>query len=126
MAVTKLGKFLRKIRIDYDERMYDMAQRLDVSSSFLSAIEHGKKKLPEELYDKIIFDYNLDEDEQQELKEAMAQNVTKLDVADLPPQTKDAVLLLYRRFDDWSEQKQQDVLSAMKQADKAKGGKLDD
>ena len=44
MAATALGKFLRKIRVDNDERLYDMAKRVEVSSAFLSGVENGRKK----------------------------------------------------------------------------------
>lgn len=43
---TEIGKELRKLRIDKDERLIDMAQRLGVSASFISAIETGKKAPP--------------------------------------------------------------------------------
>ena len=39
-----LGKFLRKLRIDHDEYLKDMAQKLNISISYLSAIENGVKK----------------------------------------------------------------------------------
>ena len=42
--LTSLGKFLRKIRIDNDEYLKDMADKLGVTVSFLSAVENGKKK----------------------------------------------------------------------------------
>ena len=41
--LTSLGKFLRKLRIDNNELLKDMAQKLNVSVSFLSAVENGKK-----------------------------------------------------------------------------------
>ena len=42
--VTKLGIALRKIRLDRQELLKDMADRLKVSSAFLSAVETGKKR----------------------------------------------------------------------------------
>lgn len=44
--VSELGKFLRKLRIDCGEVLFDMAEKLGVSSSFLSAVENGKKRMP--------------------------------------------------------------------------------
>ena len=46
--LTNFGKFCRKLRIDKGELLYDMAQRLKVSSAFLSKVENGKAKPPEE------------------------------------------------------------------------------
>ena len=45
MAI-KLGKFFRKLRIENGEVLYDMAMKLEVSSSFLSRVENGKKRPP--------------------------------------------------------------------------------
>lgn len=42
--ITPIGKFLRKLRIDTGEILKDMAEKLHVSPSFLSAVENGKKK----------------------------------------------------------------------------------
>ena len=36
--LTPLGKFLRKLRLDNDQLLRDMAERLDMPSSTLSAI----------------------------------------------------------------------------------------
>ena len=59
MAATALGKFLRKIRVDNDERLYDMAKRVEVSSAFLSGVENGRKKASSSLIEKIISEYKL-------------------------------------------------------------------
>lgn len=38
-----LSKYLKQLRLNHnDERLIDMASRLDISQSFLSAIESGK------------------------------------------------------------------------------------
>ena len=60
--LTRVGIFLRKLRLDSGEIMKDMATKLDVSSSFLSAVENGKKKMPESWYDTIVNLYNLDKE----------------------------------------------------------------
>ena len=41
---TTLGAFLRKLRLQHGEKLKDMAENLNVSSAFLSAVENGKKK----------------------------------------------------------------------------------
>ena len=43
---TELGKFLRKLRIDKNEILLDMANKLGVSPSFLSSVEIGKRQMP--------------------------------------------------------------------------------
>lgn len=43
---TELGKFLKKLRIDKDELMKDMADRMKIASSTLSSIEMGRRNPP--------------------------------------------------------------------------------
>lgn len=42
--LTAFGKEVRKIRLDRGELLKTMADSLGVKSSYLSAIEHGKKQ----------------------------------------------------------------------------------
>jgi len=57
--ITELGKELRKIRIDKDERLLDMADRLGKSAAFISAVETGKKSPPAGFEEAIIAAYDL-------------------------------------------------------------------
>ena len=47
--VNEFGKELRKIRIDHGEILKNMADKLKMTASYLSAIECGKRNIPEEL-----------------------------------------------------------------------------
>ena len=47
--VNEFGKLLRKIRIDNGEILKDMADKLEMTSSYLSAIECGKRNIPNNL-----------------------------------------------------------------------------
>ena len=44
---TSLGRFLKKLRLENEEHLYDMAVKLKVSSAFLSKVENGKSKVKE-------------------------------------------------------------------------------
>lgn len=57
--LTSIGRFLRKLRIDQGEILKDMAEKLGVTVSFLSAVENGKKKMPSVWNKKICDLYNL-------------------------------------------------------------------
>ena len=45
--ITPFGKSLRNIRMDRGMLLKDMAQDLDVTSSYLSAVEVGKRNVSE-------------------------------------------------------------------------------
>lgn len=46
MALTPFGKAVRKARLDADVTLSDMASHFNVTSAFLSAVETGRKKVP--------------------------------------------------------------------------------
>ena len=58
--LTEFGKITRKIRIDNDVLLKDMAGELNISAAFLSKLETGKSKPNLKLADKIKDIYNLD------------------------------------------------------------------
>lgn len=65
--LTPLGKKLRIIRINLDERLSCMAAKLDVSSAFLSAVERGHRAPPYAMIKQIIELYSLNDDPADEL-----------------------------------------------------------
>lgn len=75
-TLTKMGKFLRKLRIEKSEYMQDMAKNLGVTTSYISAVEHGKRKMPKEWVQLIETFYDLTTDEKMEL--ALTYIVTNL------------------------------------------------
>lgn len=70
--LTQLGKFLRKLRIDRCELLRDMAKKLGVALSFLSAVENGKKNMPSEWIIKLADLYTLSDDQKKDLDAAIA------------------------------------------------------
>lgn len=64
----KLAKFLRKLRLENDEYLKDMASKTGVSISFLSAVENETKKMTDSLLEKIIECYHLTKDQEEELR----------------------------------------------------------
>lgn len=58
--LTNLGKQTRKLRIDNEELLMDMANKLEISASYLSSIETGKRKVPKEFIQKIESIYKVE------------------------------------------------------------------
>ena len=54
MALTEFGKAVRKARIDANETLLSMAEKIGTTPSFLSGMETGRKKIPTEWVEKII------------------------------------------------------------------------
>lgn len=56
MKLTEFGKTVRKARIDSGKTLLTMAEDLKTSPAFLSSMETGRKKIPNEWIGK-IYDY---------------------------------------------------------------------
>ena len=66
--LTPLGKYLRKLRKDKGERLYDLAKVANVSCSYLSAVETGLKKASAQLLQAISSHYRFDIEQQKILQ----------------------------------------------------------
>ncbi|MGT2811763.1 helix-turn-helix domain-containing protein [Streptococcus minor] len=101
---TEFGKYLRKLRIDEGEVLKRMAEKLGVSSAFLSAVENGKKKIPKDWDEKLSNLYQFTEEQRSQLKQAqqLSQNLIEIDLEPLNQLQKDAAFAFARsieRFD---------------------------
>lgn len=74
-GLTELGKVLKKIRIREGILLYDMAIAIGVSSSYLSGVEHGKKKPSIEWLDIICNKYSISEQEKECLNRLMLEQI---------------------------------------------------
>ncbi|WP_243015114.1 helix-turn-helix domain-containing protein, partial [Brevibacillus borstelensis] len=83
--VTPFGKFCRKLRIDKEELLKDMADKLGVTSSYLSAVENGKRSIPQSWLHGISQIYELCDNQISELQNAIesSQTVLKFDLKEL-------------------------------------------
>lgn len=101
--VTALGKFLRKLRIENDELLFDMAGKIGVPTSTLSAMETGKRRPSKGLAEKIAGAYRLTEEQMQQLysgiSEANGWNIG-IDASAFSPRDQSTAVAFARRFSD--------------------------
>jgi len=121
--LSAFGKFVRKLRIDNGEILKDMANKLGVTSSYLSAVENNKRKVPHHWTDIIIHDYSLDEFQTKQLRRAVDESlkVSKVNINDLDNSDKDLVMELARklRSKDLNKDSKEQIISIM--FDEARG-----
>lgn len=72
VQLTAFGQFTRKLRIDHGERLQDMANRLGITISYLSAVERGLRNTPYDWADRLQRAYNLSDDATKQVKQAVA------------------------------------------------------
>lgn len=110
--ITEFGKFLRKLRIDNNELLKNMADKLKITSSYLSAIETGKRDVPENWPDELARIYKLSNDEASLIKKA-AQNSKsqiKLELNSLAQKDKDLVFSFAREFKNLDDAQKERIL----------------
>ncbi len=79
--VTAFGKWMRKYRIEHNEKLRDMARKLDTSPAYLSAIELGKVSIPKLVYDKLYMQYNFTEEERRELIRVISETKGSVNIS---------------------------------------------
>lgn len=104
--ITPFGIFLRKLRLDNNEVMADMAEKLDVSTSFLSAVELDKKNIPYSWFKRICKLYNLNDRQEKELSEAicLSKRFLRIDLSDLSDEKRSLVFLVERKLESMSDE----------------------
>lgn len=88
--ITEFGKLLRIIRINSGDSARTMAAKLNMSPSYLSTIENGKRNIPPDMEQLLISAYNLSDKDKEKLKKAMLESsdVVKIDLTDLAEKKK--------------------------------------
>lgn len=100
--LTAFGKILRKLRIDSGEILLTMAARLGVTASYLSAVETGKRGVPDNWVDRLMALYCLDEQTKSELQEAALQlkKSVLLKLAGVETERKETAVMFAREFEN--------------------------
>lgn len=104
--LTRLGKELRKIRLDNDQLLKDMAQKLGVTVAYLSAVENGKRKFPDSWIHIIASEYELKESEIEKLQQLAFEerDSISINVKNANAQERNLVYSFARRFSDLSQE----------------------
>lgn len=121
--LTEFGKALRKIRIDRQELLKEMADALGVSSAYLSAVETGKRRIPDDWVDRIVTLYSLDNTTRLALSNAADKSTqeVKISLLDVSDAKRDAILTFAKALDGLSDDELTKIMSSMKKRNKGRG-----
>ena len=91
--LTEFGKLLRIIRINSGDSAKDMAAKLNMSPSYLSTIENGKRNIPPDMEKLLISAYNLSDRDKDKVRKAMVNSSesVKIDLTDLAEKKKHVI-----------------------------------
>lgn len=117
--MTEIGKFLKRLRIDNGEILLTMAKKLDVTPSFLSAVELGKKKMPYEWNLKIRSAYALTPTQEDEFDEAISisEKSVMLNFEEVSPNAKKLAVSFARSFSDFTDEQLEALKKLMNNED---------
>ena len=115
--LTNFGKEIRKIRIDRSHKLLDMANKLEVSSSFLSAIERGRKKVPIDFVKRITESYNLSASEVIIINAALEKDVTSFTITPANDVEHETVAMFARNIKTLPNRKLKKIQDILKSED---------
>lgn len=103
--LTNFGKALRKIRIDHGEFLKDMAAKLGVTVAYLSAVENGKREVPDQWIDVLAEKYLLEPSEKKELQNYAYEHKDniKIDLSGIEKEEREIALAFARSFRSLTE-----------------------
>lgn len=117
--LTLFGKELRKIRIEHNELMKDMAGKLGVTVSYLSAVENGKRNVPQTWINYIVNLYDLSQEKAIQLQNLYYEDQNSIDISleNKNDQDKDILFALARRYDALDSCDKEQLLAILKKGE---------
>ncbi len=116
MPYTKFGEFMRVQRVKNHEVMGDIAKFLGVKIPFISAVENGKRNVPEDWFALLVEHYRLSESEQNELRQAIEDSKTqaKINLVLATPCQRRAALQFQRSFENLDDETANEILKLLR------------
>ena len=123
MALNEIGVFLTNFRNQIGESLRTMAMKLDISATYLSAIENNKRNIPADFIDKFVEVYKIDEKTREKLEKAslLSSSNLKIDITDASEMKKE---LLYSLANSEVNEQTVEKLSAILKENSEKKKKL--
>ncbi len=103
--LTPFGKIVRKMRIDLGITLKSMAESMGMTSSYLSAIETGKRAVTDKILESIVSYLAKNEDDATKLKDAAQDSMQSVEInlSGRGANARNAAMSFARSFDDLNE-----------------------
>lgn len=118
--LTEFGKILRKIRIDRQELLRDMAGTLGVSVAYLSAVETGKRNAPVAWVSNIIQAYHLNSEEAEQLRTAFdeSQDELRISLQQISAQQRNTAISFAKALEGLSDEQLEKIMKVVQRGNK--------
>ncbi len=112
---TEFGKKLCSLRIERDETIADMTEKLGVHRTYVSMLEHGSACPSESLIKKIANVYQLSEEEKEKFYDSArkSKRLVKIYLIGKPVKTIDLIITFAEKVDDLSEEDMTRILEIL-------------
>ncbi len=119
MTYTKYGEFMRILRIKSHEVMGDTAEMLKVKIPFVSAVENGKRNVPEKWIPVIVDHYKLDSEKKAELLDAIEASKTqmKINLTSASDTQRRLAIQFQRSFDNLGKETAEAIIKLLNKED---------
>lgn len=121
VGLTDFGKELRKLRIDRGEVLKTMSDKLGITSSYLSAIEFGKRSVPANMIQQLKELYDLDNTQIEQLEAARDRSLKDINInlAGASGSRRDAALMFARTFKNLTDEEVEEMKTFLSKAQKS-------
>ncbi|OOG41500.1 helix-turn-helix domain-containing protein [Rhodanobacter sp. C05] len=113
--LSKFGQLVRALRLKENMLMSDMADKLKCSPSYLSAVEFGRRSVPENWPSQIASFLNLDDENTKHLKEAAitatsrSRGAVTVSLDDLTPFQEEVAIQFARKIKELTDEELQKI-----------------
>ena len=116
MASSLFGKELKKLMIENDENLINIADYLGVSIPFVSAVISGKKNVPDGWVEKISIHYKLDFQNQNYMRDLgeKSKNILKINLTNCSNQQRGLALQLQRNLSNLNDSEIKKLMDILK------------
>lgn len=113
--LNEFGIAIRKVRLDRQLLLKNMADDLGVTSAFLSSVETGKRRVPNGWVEKIAELYALSEEERDNLQQASNMSVQnlKIPVAQATTKQKELAFSFAKALDGLTDEDVERIMNAI-------------
>lgn len=124
---NEVGRFLRKLRIDRGEILYDMAQKMKCSTAFISALELGKRQVTKEFRDLLCETYALAPEQCAEFDDAISLSKDKVEIGlqGLSQNSREMLLAFARKMQTLNDEDSSKLLEFLTRRIEDKNDKQD-
>lgn len=114
--LTELGKRLRVIRLEQNELLKDMADKLDITSAYLSSIENGKRVPTRKFINSVIDVYGLTDKDAEDILDAyfLTSEEVRIKLNEGDAEQQELGLVFARKFNQLDKDDVRKILKILK------------